>query len=768
MSTNPPEHESSLVNNPRKVPDADKLVEQVRGDILDGHTTGFFSGLLRKRRTRSCWWPGKIKTGANNDGTKDNQDGLVPGTRMALPYAGALDHEVRVVDGRCNREVDMALLVWYRSEKIVRPRDAMDDDQAKRVKAWADTVHFYLDVSKEDLVDSLELFANTMSESGKAVWYEGWEKRWRMGRKTMKWDDVVVAKLREMMAATGRADMESGLQPVTDPNEWQQIHGPQFDAQMAMLRMDKESLGDLMVAIQGINPIMSDKEAKKVAQAFQNNEEKADYFCPVEQTPMPVHEVYVPGVNCFYPVMSGTKQKRVPRMAFLEMMTEAQIRIASKQDGWDAEFTKEVLEKHRGEIFDFTGWGGGGTWSSSDLNGFDAGLQTDAQALRHAGLYVMVWLWTWGVDDNGLAAPYRTLVHPNISEMVGLHECDPMGTGKMPWFLATRTKKRLLANASEGVPDEMLTNQLGRKKLEDAMTAQTEMRANPPRLDLGDSSADGLRPGCVIGVAQKFLSNGGGPRFMDVPDISPGSMGMLEWLKGEENDYYVTGEEADPDAKRARMVRVVGGLCGVFECIIHMMCLHIQRGVDRLKVSSVNGEAVNYDIRGEDLDGELDVVVRCDEGSIDPDLAEKKMKAFMTFAAQADRTGAAPWDMIFKRFAWMIDPAIGQGVIPTNVAAGRIRADEAQRISQMVTGKTFEYDQMADAPTERQKELDMWLADPVNVQFVQTNEVLMEKIERERQWILFAIEQQQVNPTTGRTGVPPDKRMAEMGMQQPA
>jgi hypothetical protein len=54
------------------------------------------------------------------------------------------------------------------------------------------------------------------------------------------------------------------------------------------------------------------------------------------------------------------------------------------------------------------------------------------------------------------------------------------------------------------------------------------------------------------------------------------------------------------------------------------------------------------------------------------------------------------------------------------------------------------------------------------VQFVQTNEVLMEKIERERQWILFAIEQQQVNPTTGRTGVPPDKRMAEMGMQQPA
>ncbi len=762
MSANPPEHETSLVNDPRQKPDAGKLVEQVRGDILDGNTTGFFNELLRDGRTRACWTPGKIKNGAVNDGTKD---GMTYGTRMAQPYPGALDHEVRVVDGQCNREVDIAMLAWYRSEKIVRPRNAMNDEKTKRAKAWRGGVEFYLDASKEDLVDSLELFANTMSENGKAVWYEGWEKRWRMGRHTMEWNDIVVAQLRQMMATTGRQAQEMGQQPVTDPQQWEQQYGAVFAAEMELLRMDRERLPELVDIIRGINPLVSVKEAKKVSQAFQKQEEKADYFCPVEETPMPVHEVYVPGVNCFYPVMSGTKQKRVPRMAFVEIMTEAQIRVASEQDGWDAAFTAEVLEKQRGATFDFTGWGAGaGGWSSYNLNGFDAGLQTDSEALRNAGLYIMVWLWTWGVDDNGLAAPFRTLVHPNISEMVGLHECDPMGTGKMPWFLATRTKKRLLANASEGVPSEMLTNQLGRKKLEDAMASQTELRANPPRLDLGDGSADGLRPGCVVGVAQKFLSNGGGPRFMDVPDISSGSVRMLEWFKEEEEDYYVRGAEDDPIAKRARIVKMIGGLCGIFESIIKLMCANMQRGVDRIQLSAMAGDDVDWEIRGEDLEGEIDVVVRCDEGSIDPDLAEKKMEAFMNFAAQADRTGAAPWDEIFKHFAWMIDPAIGRSVLPTNVAVDRIRENERQRISQMVTGVTFQYTQMADAPDERKKELDLWLADPANQQIVMGNEVLTPKVERERQWIAFAIEQKQVNPTTGKTGVPPDKRMEEMGV----
>ena len=144
----------------------------------------------------------------------------------------------------------------------------------------------------------------------------------------------------------------------------------------------------------------------------------------------------------------------------------------------------------------------------------------------------------------------------------------------------------------------------------------------------------------ILAVSNRFLTGqGGGPRFMEVPDISSGSVEMLKWLKEEENSYYLKGELADPEAKRARLVRSIGRWCSIFEEMIMLMALNMQHGVDEISLGAVSGAEVNWTIRGEDLQGELDVVVRCDEGSIDPDLAMKKLEMLGKFGVQFDRTG---------------------------------------------------------------------------------------------------------------------------------
>ncbi len=747
------ESESALAT-PRQKANPAELIGWVKGDIMDGFSMGQYNKMLRAQRTRSCWWEGK-----QAEGTAAS---LPYGTRQAQPWPGAVDHEVRVVDQRCNEEVDLAMMTWYRSEKIIRPRDAMNDEQVRRAEAWRHGLEFYLDATKNSLQSALELFANAISEFGQAVWYEGWEDRWRRGRKSMKWDDVTTAMTQKALQDAAAMNPEAQI----SDEEMQMIHEGTV-AMAELMRQSPDLDPEFQKQIMGLDPLISTAEARKVISGFRKGESSVDYFAPVPVTPMPTHRCFIPGVDCFYPMLSRSGGQ-VPRMAFIEWKTEAQIRTESEQDGWDKDFTEELLKTQRGLSFDLQAWGAQGTFTW-ELNGFDMGMQYNAQALNNAGLYQMITMWWWGVGDDGLPAPYRTLLHPNITTSVAKQDCDPYKHGQMPWTLKTRDHKRSLAISSRGVPDEMLTNQLGRKKLEDAMISQTELRSNPPRLETSDGGGDGMRPGAILAVSNRFLTGqGGGPRFMDVPDISGGSIRMLEWLKQEEDSYYLKGEHADPEAKRARMVRAIGRWCSIYEEIIMLMALNMQHGVTEIQLGSVAGAEVNWTIQGEDLQGELDVVVRCDEGSIDPDLAMKKLEMLSKFGIQLDRTGQMPWEKVFRQAMQMIWPDMASSIPSRAVATDRIKSDEKQRISQMASGQPLEYQQQADAPDIRKQVMDEWTQYPVNQQRIMGDPMLQEQVQREYEWLNFAVQQQQVNPQTGRTGVSPEIKSAPQPQMQMA
>lgn len=745
MSTDIVESESALAN-PRQKANPTELIEWVKGDIMDGFSMGQYTKMLRAQRTRSCWWEGKQVEGSAGN--------LPYGTRQAQPWPGAVDHEVRVVDQRCNEEVDLAMMTWYRSEKIIRPRDAMNDDQVMRAEAWRHGLEFYLDATKKTLQSALELFANSISEFGQAVWYEGWEDRWRKGRKTMKWDDITTAMTQKALQDASAANPGAQMS-----DEEMQMIQEGTSAMAELMRQAPDLDAEFQQQITGLDPLISTAEAKKVISGLRKGEMAVDYFAPVSVTPMPTHRCFIPGVDCFYPMLSRA-DGQVPRMAFIEWKSEAQIRTESEQDGWDKSFTEELLTKQRGQSFDLQAWGAQGTFTW-ELNGFDMGMQYNSQALNNAGLYQMITVWWWGVSDDGLPAPYRTLLHPNITTAVAKQDCDPYGHGQMPWTLKTRDHKRSLAISSRGVPDEMLTNQLGRKKLEDAMISQTELRSNPPRLETSDGGGDGMRPGAILAVSNRFLTGqGGGPRFMEVPDISSGSIRMLEWLKSEEDSYYLKGKDADPEAKRARMVRSIGRWCSIYEEIIMLMALNMQHGVTEIQLGSVAGTEVNWTIRGEDLQGELDVVVRCDEGSIDPDLAMKKLEMLSKFGIQLDRTGQMPWEKVFRQAMQMIWPDMASSIPSRAVATDRIRSDQKQRISQIASGQPLEYSQQADAPDQRKQVMDEWTRYPVNQQKIMQDPMMQEQVQREYDWMNFAVQQQQVNPQTGRTGVTPEMKTA--------
>ena len=744
---------------PRDKTEPKELIDWVKNDILDAQTLGFFRKIGRSRNIRNCWWPDKAV---------DAEYGSAPyGTRTKGLQKGSLDHEVRVVDGQCNAEVDLALHAFFSSEKIVRPRDAMNDDQTIRAEAWRHAMEFYLDATKGQLLSNLELFANIRAESGQAVWYEGWKDHWRKGKKTMKWHDVVEAATSRATAAQGGAE-EQGEPAQSHQQEQTEEQGENAElaqkiaAEMELLRTDpqyREVIKDLVL---GVDVNISKAEANKVATALCKGEDSVDYYAPVKVTALPVHRAYLPGVDCFYPCLSRATEEDhdgVPRMAFVEWYTEARLRTEAAQDGWDKEFLQDVLEKGAGLAFTFSGDNSitGAGW---ELNGVDTNMGYNTAALKNAGLYQIVTLWYWGVGDDGLPAPYRAIMHPQASQKVAKNECDPYGTGKMPYLLETRTMKSPRALNASGVSDEMLTNQAGRKKLEDAMIAQTELRANPPRVETTDMSANGgLRPGATITLNSRYLKDAS-TMLLSVPDISGGSIRMLEWMKSEEDSYYMRGKDTDPNAARLRLRVQLAKWCSFYEKIIGLMCLNIQNQVEEIQLGSVSGVAVNWTIKQEDLQGELDIVVRCDEGSVDFELAMKRLDAVMKLLP-LNQNGTLVTDEVLRRALMMIQPDLVRGAISSpEQAQDRIRKDENQRLSDMLNGITLQWNTQADAPELRQQVLQDWLSYPPNQIRLQSDQKLDEQWQNETKWITFAIQQQQQNPMIGRTGVDPKKAAA--------
>jgi hypothetical protein len=228
---------------------------------------------------------------------------------------------------------------------------------------------------------------------------------------------------------------------------------------------------------------------------------------------------------------------------------------------------------------------------------------------------------------------------------------------------------------------------------------------------------------------------------------------MLRWFKMEEDAYYLKGPEADPVLAQARMVRTVGRWCATYEHILEIMCLNIQQGVTELQLGPVAGNEPGWTVTQQDLEGELDVVVRCDEGGLNTDAAVKRLDVFFKYLALADRYGQAPYEQIFKWFTRLIAPDLTDSIQPVDVAVDRIKQDERARISQMGTNVPLPYERMADAPQVRLQVLQEWAQYPQTQQWIGQNAMLQEQVQREMEWCQFAIQQTQENAQTGRVGV---------------
>ena len=728
----------------RRDPRADLKQEETRrlrdllvADIQSWHTLGLFEDLRNASRTRNAWWATKNSTGTRNE------DHV--GERKAFPWPGAPDRESRLCDQMVTEHLDVRMMSWWMGEKIVRPRDAMDDDGARQAAAWRHVVDFELDISEAARVPALELLWNCVEEIGHAIWREGWRKQWRKGRKSMSFNQLLETLAENLWTASEGSGANVTAEDV------------QFQAMLIAEEglANSQSQAGLLEAIAAIDPLIPEKEAKAVLRQFRKDRvTEAEYFAPIPVPGQPRPKALVPGIDCLFPAVSQNPEET--RIWEFEWVTRAEILQRAETEKWDPEWTARFLQ-NPGQVVDWTQISGG--WSGWELNGMDVGVQLQTDALRQAGMYQLAHLWHWGVDDSGLPSPYHTIVSGHV-EGCALHECHPYRTGQMPMKFVRRENKRNIAASSKGIGHEMLTPQMAEKQTFDALLGQAQLRAFPPVVETMDGGGDGIRPGAVQQVSSKFFKDGEGPRFLEVPEVSAGVIRVLELNREHVDQLYLRGPNSDPDARRARRTRAMHNSCAFYRQMLELMCLNVRNDVDELRLGSVAGQTVNKVITGADLQGALDVTFRCDVAAIDMEMAEKKID-LGTKLLSFDRAGQADTAVWFRELTGMVDSRLlNAGIRGLDAAVADATKETNAIISQMVAGVVVIPEAISKPvgnPELRMQIVQQWASLPVNQQKLATDPLLMEQMSKYMQFLQFQIQQFQQNADIGRQfGVNPD------------
>jgi len=726
--------------SPRGDIEAKQLPIWLRNDILDWHTLRLFEKIDRAKKTRACHWPDKTKDGTKGDLSFDE--------KQAFPWRGAVDTESRIVDEVINEEVDLAIQTWFSGEKIVRPRDVMDDDGQRRSQAWRHVLDFELDQSESERVDALELLWNSVEEITCGVRKEGWERRTRKGKKTLEFQQLVQATIQDAAEAA-----QTNYVPFTEDD------AAAIEGMLLVARDDKESKDELIQRIQGKDSAMSASEAAQVLKQWRKGITKAEYYAPIPEPGIARPRALVPGVDCIFPGMM--QNHKHSRFWEFEWLTEAEVKTRAEQEDWDKEWTTKLLN-NPGLVVDWRALGitnYTGQW----LNGIGVNYQLASTALRNAGMYQIATLWNYGVSD-GMTLPYKCVCHGQIEGYATL-QFDPYADGDIHLRLVRRENKSNIAVDGLGVPDELITQQVAEKQTVDLFCASAQLRGMPPRFKTMEESGDGLQPGALIPANTRMLQHGNN-LFPALPDPhSQHVLSFLEWNRKRVDSFYKRGAESDPDLKRTRRLRKMFRASMFYKEMLHLLAMNVQRdiGDDGIFIGSVNGQMVNQLINADDLQGRLDVVFHCDTAATDLELAKEKIQ-LTTQVVSLFRNGEVDFGQVGRNLlSWVDARLVSVGVRDQQAAYEH----ETEELIQKIASGILVIDPKnplppAGDPQLRIQLLQQWTSLPQNQQLMMQQPMAREQIFKLMEHYQFQITQYQDNAAIGRTwGVNPQMKSLE-------
>ncbi len=472
---------------------------------------------------------------------------------------------------------------------------------------------------------------------------------------------------------------------------------------------------------------------------------------PQDDGGLPVMKAHIPYVSILTPHdMTGDGQ--TDWYAVPEYYSRSALQEVSKLEGWNEVLTQRVIDTQKNKFF--YEWFGQVGLSVPDwaLNGMGIALSPDKNAMKDSPRWMVFRIQRKIADENGLPMVYRGVCHPFVEE--GMLLWEPTDLREIPMVVETSEDVEYAVQA-RGVADIVIDKQNFIRDSINSEGARGQLGSNPPFVRAQGVHV-GVRPGLELDGGRGRVTFADS-EFLEVPKVDEGTFSLMDRAEMYVRNYYYCHKDTPPEDKKLFMENQGYRSLRCVTKIIQLVWSLIQSNVDSLQVSNIAGRSVNLDVKSRDqLAGEVDVSVGFHMDGFSEDASDKFSKLAEKLL-QSDQAGRIDKGALTEIMVQLMAPAYARRlIVPGEQAAAMVISDQDSRISKIVAGVPMEYVQNVSAPQARLQRVQEWLSNPDNFALASSSQTRQDLVQKELDYLQFAIGQQTTNPAAGRTGVKPN------------
>lgn len=727
MSDRDPKRIAKL--EPREKPDPNHMLEEIRAAVCAAQSLGLQERLEISHKVMHCLWAGQ-----NASGTK------------ASPWPDAIDSRVREASKVINDTVKLMMRAVRSGSVSIGPEELDDDEKAQ---LWDKVLRKYQHKSKRAINAALKLFFQCVMALGYGILHVDWRERRQLFPKTVTTDQVRqhLYKLNaaQWLSEQGAGSMEQGGGALPPEIDAQLTQGVAEAVELLLAAKDKTELADVLMQMDAAMP---PSEAKIAAQELSKTG-TAEYYAPRSTGGLPVIKAKLPMVNVVHGMdMTGTDCQTW--VALPERLSEAGLRERAALNGWKVDLEEMLKHPNEGMAELETLSGGAASWDWL-LNGVGIGLELSKE--QDIPWYEVVTIYRVACNEAGIPAVYESEIFPPLPELLLSHEVLPIvrdGEAVMP-FVTMARNPALLAVQSPGMAAELLTDQMGMKRIIDSSVAAAELAAYPPTVRSAKDDQQ-VMPGSTLDLPRNTGTSGAQSRFIEVPGVDEGALKFLELMKAEVRERYHRGADADPNLRAAYEEDLGQEAVMAYTEVIALIWAHIQAYVDEVTASRIAGKAVRVKATEEDLMGTADINVDFSATSLNLERGKEFAEVGKTVLQLGSKN--VDVDALAETMVRTFDvPLAERIIIPGEQGAASALNDERKAIIEMQGG--FEVKGRQNLPEVRLTAYDDWLANPANLDRCVYDPGLLELVVLRMQGLEMQQQQMTENVITGQTGQKP-------------
>jgi hypothetical protein len=698
-------------------PDIQELNFEFKRSVYNG---SFATGLEEIDDIRFCRWDGQSDDGKKYSDIRSNGS-------PAMPFEGASDVRIRLIDRVINEVVALCINTWKASK--IRVTGNTVEDAAFATACSTLLQHVIGGRLRIESLREAKLLANYANTYGWSAAFVGWQQE--IGKRENK---VTMVQLQEICNMALQENPESTL------------------GQLPNYIMDEGSkdlaVSLLQLAVEGVDEV---EMGRMVDELRQFGETKV--FIETITKNLPVITALKPYDEICFPPETIELQKA--RVIFRRVyMTEVEILSMVRTDGWDEQYIETALNT------------AGKTAWYNDPNITPPVMLLDNREYRNNNLVEVVYAYTRQIDESGTPCIYYTAFTPQSnSDGFFIHKKLGYAHNQYPFVPYRKEYIRKSINQSRGIPEILMTEQAEMKAQHDALRDRTSVETFPPILV--KRRAQGLTK---IGPAvQVPIMSPDDFRFMEPPAGTPNlAFNIIQQVEKNAAMYFGISNELVPQTTTQLIQQsIVDDWLTVWaEIYTHIvqLCLQYMAPEELERITAV---ALPQNIT--DIASQFDFEVKFDVRDLDNEYVMKKMQAISQFVLPMDAGGAIDRNKLVALLVEAISPDIAKNIIIDQATASqKMYRDVQTDIALMLMGLEAQYTENdPTAPSKLQYAQDIIQKNPKAQQALQGDQFFQALFQNYAKNLQMSIQQQQ-NAQIGRTGVTPvsDEFMQEQQQAQ--